>query len=355
MTLNEELSAFVDFIPTIPAEKRYWLIRTKSWEFYDAFRLNNIVAIEHNEVPLSELRKLKDTYKEDFGLIQAGIKTIVRSEHEKRATIDNIEEIEIRRSSLTASQIFKFVFEVKKGDMVLIPSSNSDIVSFGIVNESYVGDFSKEELRKIDTDAILMKRVTWISDLKRFELDPYLYRMFTAHQAINDVGSYADVIERSVGDFFILDDEAHVILNITNENEISAFDLFKMGTEILSLIDLIAKEFNIECSSKDISVTINLNSPGKIDLKSKIKKSTTLLGILVVLMGGGMQTKSGLTIKSDGIPGLVKSLNDFLDKQQQRDMNEKVFEKYKDKIQVKQPDDVLKLLKQYSDNKDQSK
>ena len=74
--------------------------------------------------------------------------------------------------------------------------------------------FTPEENRKIALDAILKRRVAWINDIKRSDLDPYLYRMFTAHQALSDVGGYAEVIERSLGDVFILDEEAHIIINV---------------------------------------------------------------------------------------------------------------------------------------------
>lgn len=355
MTFNEDLNAFVDFIPTIPAEKRYWLIRTKSGQFYETFRINNVVAIEHNEVSLHDIKSLRTEYKDDSSLIQASIKSKVRSEHIKKSLIDDFEEIELRQSSLIASQIFKFIFEVKKGDIVLIPSFNSDIVSFGVVNEGFIGDFSKEELRKIDTEAILIKRVTWISDLKRIELDPYLHRMFTAHQAINDVGNYADVIERSINDFFILDNNAHTIINIENENNIPASDLFNMGSEILALLDIVAQKYNLDFSSKDIQVTINLNSPGKIDFKSKIKSGTVLLGIILFLVGGGYEDNSGHSLKTDGVPGLIKTVNEVISEKHEREMQDSIFNKYKDSIKVKKSEDLIKLLKQFSENKDSSK
>lgn len=38
--------------------------------------------------------------------------------------------------------------------------------------------------------------------------------MFTAHQAVNNVNEYAEIIERSINDMFVLDDEAHIVINI---------------------------------------------------------------------------------------------------------------------------------------------
>ena len=36
-------------------------------------------------------------------------------------------------------------------------------------------------------------------------------------------------------------------------------------------------------------------------------------------------------------------------------MKREIFEKYKDSLQVKQPEDMIKLLKQFSENKDVAK
>lgn len=355
MTIKEQLEAFVNFIPTIPNEKRYWLVRTKSGELYDTFRENNIVAVEHNEVSLSTLNEIRIQHQGNPINIQTAIKAKVRSEHEKRVLIDDEEEYNLRKSGLISSQIYKFAFEMKKGDTVLIPSYNSDIVSFGIIKESYIGDFAPEELRKIETAAILKKRVKWIDDLKRIELDPYLYRMFTAHQAINEVGSYADVIERSISDFFVLDEEAHSIINVQNEKEIPAPDLFAMGGDILKIVDAFAEKYDLGFSSKDLQVTINLNSPGKIDLKSKIKKVTVSTALILAIFGGGYKDKNGHSLATEGLAGIIKAIDELIEHHHQRTMQDNIYNTYKDSIKVKESEDIIKLWKQFSDNKDVSK
>lgn len=347
-----QLEAFADFIPSIDSNKRYWFVRTKAGELYDTFRSNSIVALNHNEVTLSDISSINDFAGGDHIKIQTAIKSRVLIEHEKRMTLDSDEGIDSRRVSLISSQIYKFVYEMAKGDTVLIPSYNSDIISFGIVQESHIGQFGPDELRKIDTDAILKKRVRWIADLKRLDMDPYLFKMFTAHQAINEVGQYADVIERSIGDFFVLDDEAHTIINVENEKDIPAVDLFKMGAEILSLVDEISAHFDLGISSNDIQVTINLNSPGKIDFKSKIKKTTIVLGFILLVAGGGYEDKAGNSFKTDGIPGIIKAIDQFITSKHQRQMQQDIVNNYKDSIKVKNPEDLIKLLKQFDTNKD---
>jgi predicted Mrr-cat superfamily restriction endonuclease len=349
---KSELDAFADFLPSIDSNKKYWLVRTKAGELYDTFRSNSIVALNHNEVSLSDISAINDFAAGDPNKKHIAIKSRVLIEHEKRMQIDSEDGIDTRRVSLISSQIYKFIYEMTKGDTVLIPSYNSDIISFGIIQESNIGNFGPDELRKINSDAILKKRVKWIADLKRLDMDPYLFKMFTAHQAINEVGQYADVIERSIGDFFILDDEAHTIINVENEKDIPAVDLFKMGAEILSLVDEISAYFDLDISSKDIQVTINLNSPGKIDLKSRIKKTTIILGLILLVAGGGYEDKAGHSFKTDGLPGIIKAIDEFMSNRHQRNTQAELVNAFKDSIKVKNPEDLIKLLKQFDTNKD---
>lgn len=353
MTISQELDLFVENLPKIPVSKRYWLIRTQSGSLYETFVVNKFIALDHNEVSISQLAEFSNNSAGDDLLLRKYIRNKVYEVHTNRLEEKGIfEELDTRKSTLISNQIFKFVYEIKKGDIVIIPSSNSDVISFGEVTESNIAEFSSEELRRSGTDAILKKRVHWIKDIARRNLDPYLYKMFTAHQALIDVGPYADIIERSLKDFFILDEEAHLIINVESEEEIPAPDLFGLGSSLLDLIDRFSKEYDLGISSKDLQVSISLNSPGKIDLKSRIKKTTLVSGLILAIFGGGYEDKDGTKFKTEGLPGLIRAISDFRDKEQQIEMRESIFGTYKDSLKVKNPDEMNKLMKQFSNNKD---
>lgn len=354
MTISQELDLFIESIPSIPLEKKYWLVRTQGGILYETFRENGIIALEHDEVPLSFINDIRSSYGTDHTKLSSAIKNKVVAVHESRVGIDlgSDEELDVRKAGLIASQISKFVFDIKKGDVVIIPSSGSDYISFGIVKESFIGKFSSEEERRIDTDAILKKRVTWIEDIPRIHLDPLIYRMFTAHQALNDVGPYANAIERSLSDFFILDDEAHIIINVQASKEIPAQHLFGLGSEILRLVEGFSALHNLDLDTSQIQVTMNLNSPGKIDLKSIFKRTTVVTGLILACFGGGYETKDGTTINTKGIPGLIQAVDDYRNHELERSMKQDIFEKYKDSLQIKESEALVKLLKQFSDNKD---
>ena len=253
-----------------------------------------------------------------------------------------------RKISLIASQIVRFAYDIKVGDIIIIPSFNSNKISFGIIEQE---QWINSDYNETNDTALLKRPVTWLKEVRRRELDPYLYRMFTAHQAINNVNDYAEIIERSINDLFILEDEAHCIINVDSDS-IVAKDLFGLGFRLMSILDNTSEALNLGVSSNDLQVTININSPGKIDIKSKIKPSTMAFGIILLLCGGGYENPDGAKLSTEGLPGVIKAIDEYLQHKQDREIKEEIFKTYKDSLQVKKPEDMIRLLKQVSENKD---
>ena len=355
MNFNEILNSIVEELEVIPNRKKYWLIRTQSGSLYDTFVENNFVGLDHREVSIKNLSSLRKRFIDDNKFLDS-IKEVVEDyfldkEDKKSEDQDTVSK---RAISLISNQIFKFYQNVRKGDIVIIPSYSSSKIAFGQICESNIAEFTESEIRKFDyTTQFLNKRVNWLADFDKSKLDPNIFKMFTSHQAINDVSKYADVIERSLQDFFILDNEAHLIINVQKNDDIRAKDLFGLGYNFLEIFDNIAKELNIEgVSSNDLEVKVNVNSPGKIDLKSGIKKTTVLAGIILLICGGGYVAKDGTSFKTDGIKALIDAISDYKDREQDRDIKMQIFKKYQDSMQVKSPDDMIKIMKQVDSNKD---
>lgn len=349
--INQIFDELTALIPQVPLNKKYWLIRTQSGSYYETFRENRFISIEHNDITLSRLSEIAHEYKQDKLNISKALKTIISESFLKQYGASGFDQ---RQASRVASQIFRFVFQMKKGDMVVIPSEASSIISFGEITQDYLGQFTPEEMRKMQVSDILLRRVKWIKDVRRENVDPYIYRLFLSHQAVNDVTKYAEIIERSINDFFILDEEAHLVLDVRASSDIKAKHLFGLGYDIISLVEEYAEYANIDINTEDIEATVNLNSPGKIDLKAKTKKVTLVTGLILLVAGGGVTSKWG-NINTQGLPAVLKSIDDFLNHSQERDLKREMFNKYKDSLDVKNPEDLINLMKQVSENKDISK
>jgi hypothetical protein len=349
MTITEELKLILDHIPNISPDKKYWLIRTQGGILYDIFINNKIVAIEHNLITNTRLKEIQKNSGVNVELLSNSIKEEVRKSLRR---IDPSEEIVERDVTLKSNQITRFAFEIKKGDVVIIPSKDSDYISLGVVTSN---DYFSETINVYNESPItfdLLRRVKWEVTVPRYKLDPNLYRLFTSHQTIVNADFYAESIERTLNDLYVLNDDAHIILEVQQEGDIPAKDLFGLGYELLQLVDEYAKFAGLEISSNDLAVQVNLNSPGKIDYKSKIKSTTVIMGLILLVAGGGYEDKQGNKLKTDGLPGIVKSISKFLSDQDDREMKKELFTKYKDSLHIKNPDDLNKALKQFSDNKD---
>lgn len=341
-----DLNLLVQAVQSISSSKNYWFIRTQAGSLYRTFLENNYVSIGHKEVPIQFLTAQKGIYITNESLVINEIKGMIKSYH----ALDE-QPLEGRNISLITSQIVRFAYDIKVGDIIIIPSSKSNEISFGIIEDEQWVDAN---YNKNEDDACLKRPVRWIKTIRRYELDPYLYRMFNAQQAVNKVNDYAEIVERSINDLFILDEEAHFVINVKS-NAISAKDLFGLGSNLMAILDDVSQKFDLGVSSDNLQVTININSPGKIDIKSKIKSTTIVLGIILLLCGGGYEAADGTKLSTDGLPGLIKAIDEYLNHKQERDLKENIFATYKDSLQIKEPDDLLLLLKQVSENKDIAK
>lgn len=95
----------------------------------------------------------------------------------------------------------------------------------------------------------------------------------------------------------------------------------------------------------------NPGSSNKPSLKNRIGRVTLIAGVLLFFFGGGFEGR-GWSLKTEGMPGLIRAFNDYRDKAEARQMAKLIFEKYKDSVWIKQPDQLLMILKQFRDTKD---
>jgi hypothetical protein len=131
MLLNE-LKEVVDQIPAISAERNYWFVRTEGGLFYNQFIRHDVIAIGYNE------------------LTPERVGDVIRyARRPKRALMDYIKKNyrDIKRPGLVASQLLRFLIDIKVGDVVIIPGINSTELSFGIVSDGATIDanFPKED------------------------------------------------------------------------------------------------------------------------------------------------------------------------------------------------------------------
>lgn len=339
--LIKSIDQYMSLFKVIPANRRYWLIRTQGGQFYPSFRDYDFVAIEHEEISLFQINKAIKQSKGDERTLFNDLRALAASKYPDEL-----------RPGLIASQIIRFFTEIKKGDVVVIPSENSERISVGMVEQTAIHIADASELRKTGCTYEKRKKVKWIQDIRREDLDVFLYRMFQSHQAVNDITQYSEIIERSIGNFFITEESTSLVLTVKKETGIRASGLFAMGNDLMQYAENFIKYSGLPFDIDDIEVKIALNSPGKIQLKGPSARTIWLLAVLFVGVNGG-----GLKINVDGFnldlstDGIVQKIIDYQNNGQDRELKERASH-LMDSLQVTTPDDAVTVLKQFSTNKD---
>ncbi|MED4392543.1 hypothetical protein P4699_20465 [Priestia aryabhattai] len=253
-------------IVQIDENRNYWLVRTQSGEFYDEFYFDNFIAIGWDE--FNNIQRFSDIEK-----------SILVKEIEKQYP-DN------KQPGLIYNQISRFLFEMKPGDVVMIPSVNSTHISFGIITSSpEVIEISETDVEEGVCPFAKRRRINWLKTVKRSALDPYLYKMMQSHHTLNNANDYADVIDRTLHSFYYKNGNAHLVLDVKQQEDIAALDLVNGINNVLDIVPYIENPFNPEEEFKkeDIDLKLRVQSPGVMEFISSGQAAWSIMGLGVIL------------------------------------------------------------------------
>ena len=102
-------------IPIIDSGRKYWFIRTDSGHLYEEFRNDGYIAIGFNEYVNPKL--FEDLDPEDEYNLKEEIK----------------EKYETKMPGASLTTLKRFMLDMSEGDVVFIPSINSESITFGII------------------------------------------------------------------------------------------------------------------------------------------------------------------------------------------------------------------------------
>lgn len=308
-TLN--INEILENLPIVNPTRQYWLVRTSSGDYYEEFKHNGYIAIGWNEIPVADLASIhaNETNEEVRNRVKSKVHVEGDPEHDRGARMSQSKAI---------GQLLKFAYEIKRGDIVVIPSSNSDYLSFGEVEDTpiYIDNSGNCDFTK-------RKRVSWIkTDIRRLSLDSNLYRFIFAHQTINNVNEYAEYINSTLFDFYTLNGRSSLVLRVRRQE---AFDSFRIGvfySDLLFFMKEFSEENGQEVNPGDINVKLDLQSPGTIVFFGVLATALVCLGVMTILAGGegGLEIdpatqKIKFNFKSNSF---FEKFSDFLDRKQER-------------------------------------
>ena len=243
---NLKIEDILNELPTTDPNNQYWLVRADAGNYYRDFFSNNYIAIGWNEISTETI----DNLSYDSNLIRSKLISINKLQNNQKNR---------RAMGSAAKQMIRFQHDIKKGNIVLVPSENSSSFAVGIVTSNIYTEVNEELLDLTHCPFIKRKKIKWLGEYDRDQFDPSLHKIVYAAHAISDISNYKGVINRVVYDTYVESDLMHMTFNIKHQNGISLESL----TNLLSSYSKICRELYPD---EKIVVKINLQSPGPIEI-----------------------------------------------------------------------------------------
>lgn len=262
----------------ISDDVNYWLVRTHSGMYYDAFKARNFVGVAWPwEEELFE-------------------KTCVKPSDERY--LDTLRDNDRKNA---AQKIKHFISHVRIGDIVLSPASRSSRVLLGRVMgdvEFYDNEFPYVRRRSVD----------WISEVTWEKIPQVMSRFLLTHHGICSAENIATEIDRLMYPMYIKNDEAYLTLQVRREKEISASSVSRLLSSALSITQASNWDQVTDWNKYPISFKSEIRSPGFFQFFGDAKKVFLIVLVCHVAVGGETSLKIKDIHLSDKTQGLIPLL-----------------------------------------------
>lgn len=334
---SEDLIKFLK-IPVIDSDRKYWLIRTKGGLYYDEFKLNEFVAFGYDFI-----KSIDDIVD-------------LESDAEEKLKKKIEEKYNTKRPGMALSLIKKFMTEIKKGDIVFIPSENSEKLTFGIVtggmylnnnlNNIFLNDL-EDEINKNKCPYIKRIPVKWVKTVEKRKLDDTFFRILQDHHAIVDATRYDSIIDRTLESLYIKNGKTHLKIDVTTIKPIKGHTMSSFQNFIFN---------NEYWGDKDAYTKINVQSPGFVEVISENWDSILMLAIVLICISGGNVKFKDFELNTNGLFKFLLDLKKQCDdnKIETKKINHKHEMEYIDKVNqmIETSKTFLDEIKPYVDKKD---
>lgn len=322
---NEQLVTALEQIAeriNIVNNKNYWMIRTDNGANYDTFVEGGFVALNLRNYPTQFIAQFEREYPNVSDRVFHIKQKLIELNREGIINIPIPENMQAFSSNIgrLANQISTISYTIKREDIVLIPDRGANRIKIGRVTDDSIA--SMDNRNNIFS---FSRSVEWIKEIKKYRLDPCLYKALGAHQAICDISKYSEYIERNYNSYFAVNDTFHYVLAVNAEN-ISAWKLTNMVYDILNCVKTISEENGLGINIEDINFTINVNSPGKFSFLTTVRNAVLIMAVVAALSGGSIRY-SEFEIATNGVfRTLVECINTWKNAQQEREQKARIFD-----------------------------
>ncbi len=328
------ISELLDFkIREIPSTTRFWMIRTKKGYFYNEFITKKFVALAWNTI----------TSSSDFS----------DSSTEVLNDAVLLEYPEIKRPALVINKCKSFINDIKRGDILVIPSNGSKYITF-----AYAGDYYEEESKTPEIEKNVIQRIehgevvidevncpyrkrrhiTPIRTISSNQLNYHLYKALSSYHGISNLDDYNTYILDHLFNCYTLNNKIRLVYHVSKTEAISANEFSGFLYSVNSILS---------CTGIDesfLSTQASIHSEGDIvftiikDAYDWLSSNYMFFIAAATVLGGG----SFLTVKLPGLPSIIK---DFLSIKTMHDKEKAEL----DGIKLEQMNKAIELKKKIED------
>lgn len=248
--------------------RNYYFIRTSKGVNFNSFLNGGFIGVNWNYITTQDLR--------DKTELEIKAK-IARLEPNNRGGVGY--DIATREGKQKVTSIYNKIIrfkELNKGDIVVIPSSGSEFLAFGYIDD----DGIYNEFEDNTCDWHKRRRVNWITTERLSDLDSMFYKIVYAKHAISRLNDYSNYIDKVLSSAFVKDNVSHLVLNVRGNHEIDDDALINLMSNIKELTSLLNNDLNLHDLNQS-SIRLNVQSPGTIEFLYRQSKSLLLAALML--------------------------------------------------------------------------
>ena len=298
--LEQFIEVAKDELPVLDSTIDYWLVRANSGEYYTDFNLNGYIGIGWNEITLKDIQDSDNDSNK--------LKNILKD----KLTFSDDEEPSENKYGITAGQLLRFVNNIKKNDIVVVPSEGSERFLVGKVTgplyeltEQQIEEYKNDEISHHRSNYAKRWKVHWLGWFNRSDADSALYKMIYSHTTLSNINEYKPFINRALFPCYIEDEKLFISYHVTEEKDIQGAYLGQFVYQYSMLTKLLFPEVRVDSK-------VNVQSEGIIELIThSIDKGLIIAGIIsgvIVLTSGGKFKFMGIELD---VTGLINTLQPY--------------------------------------------
>lgn len=315
-------------IRAIDKAQNYWLIRTYRGSLFETFIDEQFVGIGYNTVPYGYIRGARNKNNNTL--------------NELKNYLENNYHLSKSEVTKWANQLVSFEFDVKIGDIVIIPNEGSSSLCIGAVKSDTKIVKSDRTFKlhdgKYEYVPEKRKQIEWLKPFNKTELFGDINGLFSSHLALTSANKFSELIESNLSSVFIKDENIFISIRINQDQDINAFAMRDFLDCLTYFYKELCDELGIEAHEDGLYIKIKVQSKGGAVLKTAAISAGVGIALIIALCISDPEISVDIpdiaNFKMSGKGSPLENISKFMDANQERRHRETLFKDSMDRLKA---------------------